>query len=66
MKLAASGKRGVFWRANSRGSQELRQPGGGRARGDWWIQWYYALGHKHRESVGAKSVAEHAVTKRRT
>ena len=33
MKLAASGKRGVFWRANPRGSQELRQPGGGRIRG---------------------------------
>ena len=37
MKLAASGKRGVFWRANPRGSQELRQPGGARVRGDWWI-----------------------------
>jgi integrase len=35
-------------------------------RGDWWIQWHCALGHKHRESVGPKSVAEHEVTKRRT
>lgn len=58
MKLAASGKRGVYWRANPRGSQELRQPEGGRVRGDWWICWFCTLGHKHRELAGPKNVAQ--------
>jgi integrase len=66
MKLAVSGKRGVFWRANPRGTQELRQAGGGRQRGDWWICWYCSLGHKHRELIGPKAVAEQEAERRRT
>src|SRR5262245_39539773 len=66
MKLAASGKRGVFWRSNPRGSQELRQSGGIRARGDWWIRWYCSLGHKHRKIVGAKAIAQEEAERRRT
>ena len=66
MKLAASGKRGVFWRTNPRGSQEFRQPGGGRVRGDWWICWFCTLGHKHRELAGAKTLAEEEAERRRT
>ena len=66
MKLAASGKRGVFWRANPRGSQEFRQMGGARVRGDWWIQWYCTLGHKHRELIGSKTLAQGEAERRRT
>lgn len=66
MKLAASGKRGVFWRLNPRGTQELRQADGGRVRGDWWIRWYCGLGHKHSELIGPKSVAERKAEGKRT
>jgi integrase len=65
MKVAASGKRGVFWRNNPRGSQEIRRPGGARVRGDWWIRWFCTLGHKHREKIGPKSVAENECERRR-
>src|SRR5262245_41144863 len=34
MKLARSGSRGVFWRPNARGTQELRGAAGRRERGD--------------------------------
>jgi hypothetical protein len=53
MKLAQSGSRGVFRRANGRGSQELR--GAGRERGDWWIRWACGHGHVHRSKVGPKA-----------
>ncbi len=56
MKLANSGKRGVYWRRNPRGTQELRD-NGTRERGDWWIRWCCAHGHLHRELVGAKALA---------
>ena len=65
MKLATSGKRGVFWRPNPRGSQELRQAGS-RVRGDWWMRWTCGLGHLHRELGGAKSMAEAECERRRT
>src|SRR5262249_41733790 len=55
MKVARSGHRGVYWRGNPGGSQELRRPGGARERGDWWICWYCALNHKHRELIGPKT-----------
>jgi len=53
MKLAASGKRGVFWRANPRGSQRI--PGG--SHGDWWARWACNCGKLHREKVGSKTHA---------
>jgi integrase len=56
MKAAKSGSRGVFWRANERGTQELRTATG-RQRGDWWIRWKCPHGHLHRGQVGPKSLA---------
>src|SRR5262245_8901612 len=64
MKLAGSGVRGVFWRANPRGTQELRT-GHGRQRGDWWIRWACPHGHLHREQIGPKSVAREESERRR-
>src|SRR5438445_7242656 len=57
MKKAKSGSRGVYWRANVTGTQDLRRAGAERERGDWWIRWTCPLGHLHREHVGAKSLA---------
>src|SRR5262245_18146447 len=57
MKLAMSGSRGVMWRANPRGTQDLRRPDGARQRGDWWIRWACPHGHLHRRMVGPKSLA---------
>jgi integrase len=56
MKLANSGSRGVYWRHNPRGSQELRD-NGIRERGDWWIRWSCSHGHLHRKEIGPKSQA---------
>jgi integrase len=56
MKAAKSGSRGVFWRANERGTQELRTPTG-RQRGDWWIRWQCPHAHLHRGLIGPKSLA---------
>ncbi len=56
MKLAESGTRGVFWRRNPRGTQEVRGPQG-RERGDWWIRWACPHGHLHRMLIGPKSLA---------
>ena len=64
MKLAESGVRGVFWRANARGTQELRTSGG-RQRGDWWIRWACPHGHLHREQIGPKSLAREEAERRR-
>jgi integrase len=64
MKLAESGARGVFWRGNARGTQELRMSGG-RARGDWWIRWACSHGHLHREQIGPKSLAREEAERRR-
>ena len=54
-------ERGILFRANPRGTQ--REPGG--RRGDWWISYVCASGHRHREKVGAKSTAraEHGMTR---
>ena len=57
MKRAQSGNRGVFWRANPRGSQETKRPDRVRERGDWWVRWTCPHGHLHRERVGPKSLA---------
>jgi integrase len=57
MKLAASGVRGVFWKAHDRGTQILRADEG-RQRGDWWIRWECLHGHLHRKRVGPKSLAQ--------
>lgn len=55
--------RGILWRAHSHGSQRL--PGG--ARGDWWASYYCALGHRHRQKVGSKTLAaeEHGRLRRK-
>ncbi len=65
MKLADSGSRGVFWRANDRGTQELRGPGGKRERGDWWVRWACPHGHLHRALIGPKSLAKQESERRR-
>ena len=66
MRLAGSGNRGVFWKPNARGTQELTLRDGKRPpkgdprrgqRGDWWIRWTCPHGHLHREQVGPKSLA---------
>jgi integrase len=62
MKLAASGTRGVFWRANSGGSQRI--PGG--SRGDWWARWACGCGRLHRALIGPKAFARHECERRRT
>jgi integrase len=64
MKLAASGSRGVFWKAHDRGTQELRTDDG-RERGDWWIRWKCPHGHLHRKLVGPKSLAQRESEKHR-
>ena len=64
MKPAKSGSRGVFWRPNPRGTQELRADGG-RQRGDWWIRWKCPHGHLHREQIGPKSLAREESERRR-
>src|SRR5262249_29164565 len=56
--------RGVFWRANGRGTQELRSSRG-KQRGDWWIRWACPHGHLHREQIGPKSVAREESERRR-
>jgi integrase len=62
MKQARSGHRGVYWRANPRGSQRL--PGG--ARGDWWARWACGCGKLHREKIGAKALSREESERRRT
>jgi hypothetical protein len=67
MKAGQSGHRGVYWEPNPRGTREVRQPTGGRVRGDWWICWACPKGHRaHREKVGPKSLAVQQVERRRT
>lgn len=46
--------RGVLWRANAKGSQT--NPAS-KQRGDWWVSYVCALGHRHREKIGPKAVA---------
>jgi hypothetical protein len=65
MKLAKSGSRGVFWRANERGTQERRLGEGRRERGDWWIRWACPHGHLHRAQIGPKSLAREESERRR-
>lgn len=65
MKLAKSGSRGVFWRANLRGTQEIRLGDGGRRRGDWWARWTCPHGHLHRALIGPKSLAREESERRR-
>lgn len=64
MKVGGSGIRGVFWRGNPRGTQELRTPVG-RQRGDWWVRWACPHGHLHREQIGPKSLAREQGERRR-
>src|SRR4029453_14174593 len=53
MREAQGKRRGVLFRRHPRGSQRL--PGG--IAGDWWVSYKCALGHRHREKIGPKSVA---------
>jgi hypothetical protein len=57
MKLAQSGSRGVFWRANPRGTHRRTLAPKQWEQGDWWIRWACPHGHLHRKLIGAKSVA---------
>jgi len=68
VKAAGSGVRGVFWRAVPNGSQQRRLPGGGHERGDWYIRYSCAVGHRppHWEKVGPKTLATRIVERRRT
>jgi integrase len=66
MKLAVSGSRGVFWRANERGTQDRRLSGKRVERGDWWIRWACSHGHLHRARVGPKSLANNESQRHRT
>ncbi len=43
----------------------MRLPGGKRQRGAWWIQYFCARGHRHREEIGPRDLATTAVAKRR-
>jgi integrase len=63
MKLAMSKVRGVFWRANVRGTQRHEQRRD--ERGDWWIRWACPHGHLHREHIGPKSRAREESERRR-
>jgi len=74
MKLAASGSRGVYWKSNLRGTQELTLGDGKRPpksdprrgqRGDWWIRWTCPHGHLHRELTGPKSLAKEEAERKR-
>jgi integrase len=49
--------RGSLFRQNPNGSQKLA----GGVRGDWWVSYKCALGHRHREKVGPKgrAIEEH-------
>jgi hypothetical protein len=54
-------RRGVLFRPHPRGSQKL--PGG--ARGDWWVSYCCADGHRHREKIGPKALAQQEHARRR-
>ncbi len=53
MREAPGKRRGVLFRPHPRGSQRLL----GGILGDWWVSDKCALGHRHREKVGPKSLA---------
>jgi hypothetical protein len=46
-------KRGILFRPHPRGTQ--REPGG--QRGDWWVSFMCADGHRHCQKIGPKGVA---------
>jgi integrase len=56
-------QRGILFRAHPRGSQRLA----GGLRGDYWVSYCCALGHRHREKIGPKSAAreEHSELRKR-
>jgi integrase len=62
MRGPQSGIRGVFWRSNPRGTQDVR----GRGRGDWWVRWACGCGRLHRAQVGPKGLAREECERRRT
>jgi hypothetical protein len=52
---------GITWQPHPSGKQ--RTPDG--TRGEWWISYMCARGHRHREKIGPKSLARQEHTKRR-
>jgi hypothetical protein len=55
--------RGVVWRANPNGSQTNPATKG---RGDWWVSYFCAVRHHHREKVGPKALAREEHERLRT
>jgi integrase len=55
--------RGILFRSHPSGSQRLT----GGERGDWWASYYCALGHRHRQKVGSRTLAaeEHGRLRRK-
>jgi integrase len=46
-------ERGILFRPHPHGGQRLV----GGLRGDWWVSYFCALDHRHREKIGPKAVA---------
>ncbi len=54
------GHRGVLFRPNAKGTTHRNG-----TRGDWWVSYLCALGHRHREKIGPYDVAKRTHSKRR-
>jgi len=52
--------RGVLFRPNPKGTTHRNG-----SRGDWWVSYFCALGHRHREKVGPHDVAKRTHGRRR-
>lgn len=46
--------RGILWRPGPNGTQTHPAT---KQRGDWWVSYVCALGHRHREKVGPRALA---------
>jgi hypothetical protein len=55
--------RGVYWRENPRGSQAHPAR---KERGEWWVHYHCALGHRHREKIGPRALARDEYHRLRT
>ena len=52
--------RGVFFRPNTTGTTHRNG-----VRGEWWISYFCALGHRHREKISSHDVAKRSHARRR-